>query len=475
MAFENSIVSEFYNDKCIFITGATGFMGKVMLEKLLRSCEGIKNIYVLMRQKRGKSPQDRIEDLFNCKAFSVLREKNPDSFKKVIMVAGDITSPNLGLCQSDIDLLAENVNIVFHLAATVRFDEPLKQAMKKNVLGTRYTLDVCQKFPHLMALIHVSTAYCHCDRKEIEETIYPASINLQKIIDIVDWMDEDTINAITPKLISGRPNTYTYTKALAENLLEEECGQLPVAIVRPSIVSSSWKEPFPGWVDNFNGPTGIIAAVSIYFYILPNEIKVYNNTSNNCITWDCVYRYVFPLFSVYPPLEVFRIPGGDCTTNRLWNSFRNIIDHYIPALIYDLISYMMGKKPMMINLYRKLSKALDSLEYFATNEWKFRCDNTQKLAEILSIEDRQTFCFDTTNLNWLTYWEESILGIRKYLFREDHASLPLARKGIKRLYYIGVTVRIMVMLGLFYFVFGRWDGFTEFWKIIFAFPKLFEI
>ena len=55
------------------------------------------------------------------------------------------------------------------------------------------------------------------------------------------------------------PNTYTFTKAIAEKLLEEEHGDLPTVIVRPSIVTAALKEPLPGWIDNINGPTGIFA------------------------------------------------------------------------------------------------------------------------------------------------------------------------------------------------------------------------
>ena len=58
------------------------------------------------------------------------------------------------------------------------------------------------------------------------------------------------------------PNTYNFTKAIAEKLLEEEHGEIPTAIVRPSIVTASLKEPMPGWVDNINGPTGFIAGTS---------------------------------------------------------------------------------------------------------------------------------------------------------------------------------------------------------------------
>jgi fatty acyl-CoA reductase len=59
-------------------------------------------------------------------------------------------------------------------------------------------------------------------------------------------------------LIGKRPNTYTYTKALAETLFVKDAATLPAAIVRPSIVAAAWKEPIPGWIDNLNGATGLI-------------------------------------------------------------------------------------------------------------------------------------------------------------------------------------------------------------------------
>lgn len=61
------------------------------------------------------------------------------------------------------------------------------------------------------------------------------------------------------RLVGSYPNTYTYTKQLAEQILEQECGAVPLAIVRPSIVTAALREPFPGWIDNLNGPTGLIA------------------------------------------------------------------------------------------------------------------------------------------------------------------------------------------------------------------------
>ncbi|KAL1140055.1 hypothetical protein AAG570_007032, partial [Ranatra chinensis] len=89
------------------------------------------------------------------------------------------------------------------------------------------------------ALIHVSTAYCNCDRDEVNEEIYPPPYDPENIIQAMEWMDDELIQALTPKLIGKRPNTYTFTKALTEYILSKESGNLPVAIVRPSIGKSS--------------------------------------------------------------------------------------------------------------------------------------------------------------------------------------------------------------------------------------------
>lgn len=69
--------------------------------------------------------------------------------------------------------------------------------------------------------------------------------NLHLPLCFLRWMDDSLVNDITPKLLGDRPNTYIYTKALAEYLVQQESAKLNIAIIRPSIVGASWKEPFP--------------------------------------------------------------------------------------------------------------------------------------------------------------------------------------------------------------------------------------
>lgn len=84
-------------------------------------------------------------------------------------------------------------------------------------------------------------------------------------------MSDGLIQAVAPELLKGRPNTYTYTKALAENVLNDECGDLPVAIVRPSIVVASWKEPYP--------------VSSATLFLLPLEGQDFNKTFICRVGW----------------------------------------------------------------------------------------------------------------------------------------------------------------------------------------------
>lgn len=63
-------VAEYYAGKSIFITGATGFMGKVLVEKLLRSCPDLKKIYFLMRPKKGHNSKERLDEFFNIRVSS---------------------------------------------------------------------------------------------------------------------------------------------------------------------------------------------------------------------------------------------------------------------------------------------------------------------------------------------------------------------------------------------------------------------
>jgi len=91
MTVDLSPVQEYYKDKTIFITGASGFMGKVLLEKLLYSCHSLKEVIIICRPKRGKAPETRLEEMFKLPIFQRIKDERPEMLKKVTIYQGDVT------------------------------------------------------------------------------------------------------------------------------------------------------------------------------------------------------------------------------------------------------------------------------------------------------------------------------------------------------------------------------------------------
>lgn len=81
--------------------------------------------------------------------FDGLRKQQPHALEKITPVTGDVTLPEFGLSSSDKQLLIDNVSIVFNSAATIKFDEELKQAIEMNVKGPMQLLEICRQMKRL--------------------------------------------------------------------------------------------------------------------------------------------------------------------------------------------------------------------------------------------------------------------------------------------------------------------------------------
>lgn len=225
-------IGEVFKNKTVFISGATGFLGKILIEKLLRVTE-VKTLYLLVRQKRNTSPKDRMTDIFNHVLFSVLKKERPDSFKKCIIVTGDVLETDLGIIETDRNILRNEVDIIVHSAASTRFDDTIQYAVQMNTLGTKYMLDLAKECKKLQLFIHVSTAFAFPNEKVLYEKIYDPPIDPHKVLDILSTIKgKDVDTKLSKELLGNCPNTYTFSKALAEGLVNEQMDKLPVIIVR---------------------------------------------------------------------------------------------------------------------------------------------------------------------------------------------------------------------------------------------------
>lgn len=239
-------IREFYKGKSIFVTGASGFMGKVLVEKILYSCSDVKQIFILMREKRGKSGPERVAEFSSLPLFQRIVKEKPEVLDKIVPVYGDICLINLGLSDEDVNKVINETNVLFHMAATVNFEAPLKTAVEMNVRGVHYVMEMAKKMCQLHVMLHLSTTFCCCDQEVLHEKVYDWDLDPKKLIKCTEWMTEDMMNLMKPAIVAPHPNTYTFTKRMAELLVRDEYPNLPICIARPSIVLPSYSEPFPG-------------------------------------------------------------------------------------------------------------------------------------------------------------------------------------------------------------------------------------
>lgn len=199
-----SPIKKFYAGKNVFITGATGFVGVTIIEKFLRDIPEIGTLYILMRGKKGKSVEQRLEDIKKNSVFNRFKElKLEDRFAKLKPVEGDVGQENLGLSDAHRQLLIDNVNVVIHSAATLDFFQGLRETTCINLLGTRRVVELCSQIKNLNSLVHVSSAYVNSYITDVEEKLYPSPDDPERIIELVNKSTDEALKAMEPKYGRG--------------------------------------------------------------------------------------------------------------------------------------------------------------------------------------------------------------------------------------------------------------------------------
>jgi fatty acyl-CoA reductase len=241
----------------ILLTGATGFLGKVVLAELLERLPGAR-IWVLVRPSETQTARERfIRQVRLSPAFAgVARE----TWERVRPLRGDMFEPDLGISPAMTRLLRERLSHVVHCAASVDFDQPLQAAATANIAGSLHALDLARSCHNAPVMVSVSTAYVgpHPPGEALAEALVPLPLDTERVYESIMAGEADR-DALLEE--TGHPNTYTFTKCLAEHLLVARRGEVPLRIVRPSIISASRARPVPGWIDSYAAFAGFVVLI----------------------------------------------------------------------------------------------------------------------------------------------------------------------------------------------------------------------
>jgi hypothetical protein len=493
--------------KNILLIGVTGFIGKVWMVDLLEQIPDIGKITLLIRRNRTTTAQRRFEKIveesptldglqkqYGARLGEFLRQK-------IDVVEGDVSVSGLGLEASVRTRLGQSLDLVVNSAGLTDFNPDLRDAISSNVESAEHLLNFIRSSDHA-ALMHLSTCYIVGMRdgrvtENLHDNYSPANVRnfdaereiaslretMQHIEDRSEspelaralrrqalgrGADETRVAAgeldgvlkrnrsrwVKNKLVRvgmrraqhlGWPNTYTFTKSLGESILARYGHDLPIAIVRPSIVESSQYTPFSGWNEGINTSGPLSYLLGTNFRQLPSNAK----KCLDVIPVDMVCRGMTLIAAALierknarmyqlatsgiNPCDMGRSIELTGLAHRKHYRTQQGIEHWLKVKFetipvskqrYERLSIPMQKavvsginrvagklrfkKSPLAKAERDLNRAEKLIELYEPfilhNEHVFECENARLLSAALPEDERSAFAFEPEAIDWWDYW-----------------------------------------------------------------------
>jgi nucleoside-diphosphate-sugar epimerase len=542
--------ANFFAGKTIFVTGATGYLGKVLLERILWQLPQVRRIVLLMRAHCASDPEAVVrlraeQAIFSSSIFTRLRVRHGERLDgfirdKVQVVHGDLSSPDLGLASHSLEMLGSEVDFIINLAADVNFHERLDYAVLSNTQGPYHLLKLATRFRNPI-LLHVSTAYVSGRRAgRIPEHMLQPDVSAFDLMGISNGEPFRTENEIviaerlgesveresqtraargefrqsviaqfrSARITGEDPlddaaernrrrwvrdrlsqeglsrarrfgwvDTYSFTKALGEQLLVKSANGIPIIILRPSIVESTLHQPEPGWIEGFRMSSPVLfgygqgvlpdfpARRDAVIDFIPADFvvsallasltaaprggnpKAFQVASGweNPVRWHQLMDYTREYFRQLPL-------SGDCgpvvphdwsyPSSRSFDAWvrRRKLGLRMAHAACEHLDFLPGATRLRdkVAVQRTSLKRLESINRLYAGycglDCQFQTDNTRQLFRSLTSEDQRAFFFDPAAIDWPTYIRGIQLpGVRRHVLEKTKLKSlkPFAHSGVR--------------------------------------------
>jgi nucleoside-diphosphate-sugar epimerase len=451
--------------KTVLLTGGTGFLGKVIVDRLLTCAPEIGRIYLLIRTQRGAtappaSAVTRFEtEVLTSGAFDALARAHGDRWpafarEKIVPIAGDVSQPRLRLGDADFEALTSSVDIIINGAASVVFDAPLNEAFLNNTRSVQYIAEFARAC-RAVVLVHVSTAFVAGQQtgRITEGPLTPdlSSTETEAIEQIVATVMEEAKarqwddRAIRARLVEagmtrakslGWHDSYTYTKALGEMMLARHRGDVPTTVIRPSIIESSLRNPASGWLENLNVCDPLFVE---YGRGRMPDFPFGLDTIYDIVPADLVANALLamlPLVAESQAISYYTVGSGSLnpvTGGQLYDIThdyftrhpmhdrrgRPIVVRRLTFPTHERFREMYAGEAGRSATKRRLLYLADLYATYMHSGCVFDTTNAQRLFDNLDESDRATLDFDVRHIDWRAYLQEiHIPGLRRHVLRE---------------------------------------------------------
>ena len=200
----------------------------------------------------------------------------------------------------------------------------------------------------------------------------------------------------------------------------------------------------------------IVAAWHMATQAKPKEMMpIYNVTSgsSNPITWGDIEKWALKSIYEFPVDTALWYPGGSFKNFAVYDRVCRYAFHYAPAYLVDLIMTLLRKPRFLRKIVFKMTKAIEALQFFTTNQWCWTNHNLADLRSALVKVDPKslaTFDFDIKSLDWKSFIDHYVLGTRHYVLKNKPDTLHSSRKKMRILHLLHFIVQIAFAAFIYY-------------------------